>query len=618
MSKQIYIRTSSEYLEEWNKERIVNALIRETYLDRRTAEQISDEVETQIIGLNLRIMTSTLIRELVSAKLIEHGLEKAHKMHTRLGVPLYDVEQIILHQRKHQAEFLPGPELTNLTLASQIKREYALINVFSQEVADAHLRGDMYLDGLECVDRLYSISLSLDYLKKFGLNFFEGGFEAKPAKHPEALISQMVGFTDILRGHCFHAVEWEAMNTLFAPYAEGICAADLKQLAQKLIFELSRQAQSLRVAALLHLHWHTPNELAETPALGSGEHAASPRLYRDLLPEARRVTLTLLDVLTEINEAGKLFATPLPALHLSDDCFDAPETCEFLAKIADFLLKKGQAVLVFERQGGHRQPSSASRRDPWKSRRALINSVTINLPRFGYIARRSDMHLFAKLTETMELAAEAHMQKRVFVEKLLAAGREGPLGVLMMKPDGSSFLQLEEANFLIDFVGLNELIQIHKGAQIHESDDAVSFGQEILAHAQSVCERLSQRHHIAFALSGIPNPAASSRLARLDLRYFSPDSGHVVKGDLSSGTVWYCDGICMNPDAPYPLLKRMQIEGVFSRYLTGGAMSQVLTGARFSQTSELIEFLAAAFRETDITHIYFLPDTAVNPFNCPR
>ena len=191
MSKQLYVRTSSEYLEEWNKERIVNALIRETYLDRRTAEQISDEVETQIIGLNIRIMTSTLIRELVSAKLIEHGLEKAHKMHTRLGVALYDVEQIILHQRKHQAEFLPGPELTNLSLASRIKREYALINVFSQEVADAHLRGDMYLDGLECIDRLYSIGLSLEYLKKFGMNFFEGGFEAKPAKHPEALISQM-------------------------------------------------------------------------------------------------------------------------------------------------------------------------------------------------------------------------------------------------------------------------------------------------------------------------------------------------------------------------------------------------------------------------------------------
>ena len=627
MSKQLYVRTSSEYLEEWNKERIVNALIRETYLDRRTAEQISDEVETQIIGLNIRIMTSTLIRELVSAKLIEHGLEKAHKMHTRLGVALYDVEQIILHQRKHQAEFLPGPELTNLSLASRIKREYALINVFSQEVADAHLRGDMYLDGLECIDRLYSIGLSLEYLKKFGMNFFEGGFEAKPAKHPEALISQMVGFTDMLRGYCFHAVEWDALNILFAPYAQGVSAADLKQLAQKLVFELSRQAHALRVPALLHLYWHVPAELEETPALGMNEKirtkAAKKRVYGDFLTEAQGVMLTLLDVLHDINEAGKLFATPLPVIHLSDAFFQAQGYGEFLAKAAEYLLKKGQAVFVFER-GQHRrafqafQPAPAAPREAWKTRHAVINSVAINLPRFGYIAHRSDMHLFAKLTETMELAAEAHMQKRVFIEKLLASGREGPLGMLMMKPDGSSFLRLEEAHFLMDFVGMNELIQIHKGTQMHESDDAVNFGLEIIAHTQSVCERLSQRHHIAFALSGMPNPAASSRLARLDLRYYSPDSGHIVKGELGSGAVWYCDGIYMNPAAPYPLLKRMQVEGMLSRYLSGGAMSQVVTSAHFSQKREVIDALTAAFRETELTHLYFLPDPAENLFNWPR
>ncbi len=46
------------------------------------------------------------------------------------------------------------------------------------------------------------------------------------------------------------------------------------------------------------------------------------------------------------------------------------------------------------------------------------------------------------------------MQKRVFIEKLLAAGREGSLGILMMKPDGNSFLQLEQADFLIGLVGL--------------------------------------------------------------------------------------------------------------------------------------------------------------------
>ena len=215
----------------------------------------------------------------------------------------------------------------------------------------------------------------------------------------------------------------------------------------------------------------------------------------------------------------------------------------------------------------------------------------------------------------MELAAEAHMQKRVFIEKLLAAGREGPLGILMMKQDGKNFLRLEQADFVIGFAGLNELVQIHKGAQFHESDEAVAFGLEIISHMHSMCERLSQRHHISFALSGFPNQAASSRLARLDLPYYSPDSGHVVKGDLGSGKVHYTDSISINSDETFSLLDRIKIEGMFSRYMPGGVISWVPVKGNFSHKKSLVDFITAVFRETENSQIYFTPDASANVFN---
>jgi len=623
MTKQLHIRTSSEFLEEWNKERIVNALIRETYLDRRTAEVISNEVEKQIIGLDVSILTSTLIRELVGAKLIELGLEKAHKMHMRLGVPLYDVEQIILHQEKNNATLPLGPEFTNLALSSRIKREYALISVFSQKVADAHLSGDIYLEGLEFIDRLYCAGASLEYLKKFGLNFSEGAIKAKPPKYPGSLISQMVGFTEILRGHFYYSVEWDAVNILFAPYIAGLSNAELKQLAQKLVFELSRQSTSLRVATLLNLYWYMPDDLAKVPAIGSGKTRTKKKDYSNYLVESQRMLMTLLEILSEVCGEDKIFMLPLPVVHISDESFNNPGTSDFLGKLAEFILRKGQASIIFERKKKRRifrsftLPYKAleNPEEPWQTRHAVIHSVVINLPRFGYMAHGSDLHLFAKLTEMMELAAEAHMQKRVFIEKLLAAGREGPLGILMMKQDGKSFLRLEQADFAIGLAGLNELVQIHKGYQFHESDEAVAFGLEIISHMQSMCERLSQRHHISFALSGFPNQAASSRLARRDLRYYSPDSGHVVKGDLGSGKVFYTDSIYMNPDETYPLLERIKIEGMFSRYMTGGAISWVPVKGNFSHKKSLVDFITAVFRETENSQIYFTPDTSANVFN---
>jgi anaerobic ribonucleoside-triphosphate reductase len=132
---------------------------------------------------------------------------------------------------------------------------------------------------------------------------------------------------------------------------------------------------------------------------------------------------------------------------------------------------------------------------------------------------------------------------------------------------------------------------------------------------ESVCERLSQRHHISFVLTGAPNPAVSCRLAQLDLRYYSPDSGHIVKGDLGTGKVRYTDAIYMNPDEPYPLLKRIESEGKFSRYMPGGTMSFVPIEGNFAQKKTLIDFIQAVFRDTGNSQIYFTPDTSANVFN---
>jgi anaerobic ribonucleoside-triphosphate reductase len=136
------------------------------------------------------------------------------------------------------------------------------------------------------------------------------------------------------------------------------------------------------------------------------------------------------------------------------------------------------------------------------------------------------------------------------------------------------------------------------------------FGLEIISHMASVCERLAQRHHISFVLSGFPNQAVSSRLARLDLRYYSPDSGYVVKGDLGSGKVYYTDAIAMNPDKKYPLLKRMNLEGKFSRYMPGGTVSCVPVEGNFAHKKEIVDFITSVFRDTQNVHIYFTSETS--------
>ena len=79
----LFVRTSDEAMYGWNRQKIVEALIRETYVDFDTAKEIAREVEDLIANSKIKMITAPLIRELVDTKLIEKGLEQARKMHTR-------------------------------------------------------------------------------------------------------------------------------------------------------------------------------------------------------------------------------------------------------------------------------------------------------------------------------------------------------------------------------------------------------------------------------------------------------------------------------------------------------------------------------------------------------
>ena len=258
----LFVRTSGEEVARWNRRRIVDALIREAMIDEATAEAISREVEKQIVSSGIGLLTTALIRELVDAKLIERGLEQARRLHARLGFPLYDVRQLICHQNKENANVPHAPEGTSLALVEGIKREYALHDVFSREVGDAHVSGDLHLHGLGYIDRPYSACQSLEYIKRFGLKLPHSVTVAGPAKHAEVLLAHMVRFGASLQGHFAGVIGWDAVNLSFAPYLTGMGKGEIEQFAQMLIYEFSQLTSARGGQAIftdIHLYWEVPS-----------------------------------------------------------------------------------------------------------------------------------------------------------------------------------------------------------------------------------------------------------------------------------------------------------------------------------------------------------------------
>jgi len=532
----LFVRTSDEAMLGWDRQRIIDALMRETYVDFDTAKGIAREVEDLIATSKIKSITAPLIRELVDTKLVERGLEQARKMHTRLGMPLYDVDQLILHPNKENANVPHGPEATNLTLAERIKKEYALLSVFSQDIADAHMRGDIHLHDLGFIDRPYCSGQSLEYIKRFGLSLPNSIATAKPAKHPEVLLAHMVKFAAALQSHFAGAIGWDSINLFFAPYLVGMSDRDLEQLAQMMIFEFSQQAVARGGQAIftdLNLYWEIPRHFENVPAIGPGGEFTG-KTYSEYLSESQRFAKALFDVYQEGDGSGRPFFFPKPLVHITEKFFQTPGHGDFLNHICDVASEKGNTYFVFDR-GETAKISECCRlsfkldqtdledaKQPWKMRYCALQNVTLNLPRIAYLAKGEDAMLFSKVAEFVETAVKAHLEKKGFIEKLLSLGEKGPLALLAMDRDGSPYLRMHRASFLVGMVGLNELVQIHTGREMHESKEAFKFGLKVIAHMKLLVDKLSQRYAMHFVLEQTPAESTAYRFAKLDLKYHSP------------------------------------------------------------------------------------------------
>ncbi len=618
----LFVRTSQEDMTGWNRQRIVDALLRETYIDKDTAERISIDVEQTIASGKVQAITGPLVRELVNAKLLDLGLEQARRMHTRLGVPLYDVDQLLVHPNKENANVPHGPEATNMTLAEGIKKEYALLHVFSPDVADAHLNGDLHMHDLGFIDRPYCSGQSLEYIKKFGLNLPHALSMAKPAKHAEVLLAHMVKFAAALQSHFAGAIGWDAVNLFYAPYLENLTDREVHQLAQMLIFEFSQQAVARGGQAIfsdINIYWEVPKHFENVPAIGPcGKYTG--KTYGEYEKHAQRFAWALFDVYKEGDACGRPFFFPKPLVHITEKFFKTEGHMDFLHHICDVAADKGNTYFVFDR-GETAKISECCRlsfkldasdledaKKPWRMRYSALQNITINLPRVALLADGDDTALFSLLTDRIMLAVKGHEQKRKFIEKLMAHGENGPLSLLAMKLDGEEYLRLHRCTYLVGMVGLNELIRIHKGGELHQSDDAMKFGLKVIAHMNLMCRKMSEEAGMRFVLEQTPAESTAYRFAKLDLAQFGAPVREVLQGDMERGEIYYTNSTLFNVGTTMSPIERVQREGLFHPLIEAGSLTHIWLGEAQPDKKALADFVINVFRYTENDQVAFSPE----------
>ncbi len=617
----LFIRTSSKDFVKWDRQKIVDALIKEAGLDETVADIVSREVENMIKGAGVKNITTPLVRELTNAKLVEYGLEDVRNKHARLGFPIYDVGQIITAQNKENANVPHGPEATNMSLAEGIKKEYALMNIFSPAVGAAHMRGDIHLHDLGFVDRPYCSGQNIAYVAKFGLSLPNSLSIASPAKHAFVLIEHIVKFSAALQGVFAGAIGWDAVNLFLAPYLVGMDNKELKQLSQILIYEFAQQAVARGGQSIfsdLNIYWECPKHFKNVKAIGPGGKETG-NMYEDYLPEAQRFATSLFNVYLEGDATGRPFFFPKPEIHMTEQFFKTEGNDEFLELVSKVAAEKGNPYFVFDR-GDTAKISECCRLafklrksdfedalTPWKMRYSAIQNITINLPRIAYETRKEN-ELFELLTKRIELAVTAHKEKRAFIKKLLDLNTKGPLGLLTMKLDGEPYYRFEKASFLLGMLGLNEMVQHYTGQEMHQSRDALKLGLKVIAHMNKEAERLSEKHGMHFILEQTPAESTAYRLAKLDLKYFPIHASQVVKGNVGKSEVYYTNSTQYDGGASVDSIKRVHDEGLFHPMIEAGALSHIWLGEAKPDPNAISSFVLKTFKNTANDQIAFSPE----------
>jgi len=140
-SGKMYVRTSHESIEEFNSQKIIQSLVREGSLPLELAQKITEEVENRIYKYQTTYLTGSLIREMVNSVLLEHGHEEYRNKLARLGLPVYDIQDMLTNVTRVNH----GTTGLLFETGQSVFAEHLLTNTLPKDVADSHLSGDLHI-----------------------------------------------------------------------------------------------------------------------------------------------------------------------------------------------------------------------------------------------------------------------------------------------------------------------------------------------------------------------------------------------------------------------------------------------------------------------------------------
>jgi anaerobic ribonucleoside-triphosphate reductase len=632
------VRKRDGRIVDFDREKITKAIFKAAESvgghDRKIAENLASKAVT-IINYQFekdQVPTVEQIQDIVERVLIKNGYAdtaKAFILYRQQHAKIREMKSIFVDVKNTISEYLERSDwrvkensneaysFSGLLLhtAGKVIANYALNEIYTPEIAEAHRKGYVHIHDLSHGFIGYCAGWSLKNLLLMGFGGVANKVDAKPAKHLDVVVHQMVNYIGCLQMEFAGAQAFSSVDTLLAPFirTDNLTYKQVKQCMQELIYSLNIPSRwgSQYPFSNLTFDWVVPEDMKDEPAIVGGKE--QDFTYGDCQKEVNMVNKAFLENMLEGDANGRIFSFPIPTYNITED----------------FDWEGDNAQLLFEMTAKYGTPYFqnyvGSNLDP-RSIRAMccrlninqkeliqrpghifaagdstgsIGVVTINVNRLGYEAKTKE-EFMEKIAHYMKIAEQSLEMKREVINKNLENG---------LMPFTKVYLGNFNNHFsTIGLCGMNEACMNLIGKDISTPEgkqltiDTLNYMRERLKEFQNETGNL-------YNLEATPAEGASYRLAKEDKKMY-PDIR--TSGEAAP---FLTNSTQLPVDYTDDLLAALEHQNDIQPLYTGGTIFHTFLGERMTDWNAARMLVRKIAENTRIPYFSISPTFSICPIH---
>ena len=547
-SGKMYVRTSSGSIEEFNSHKIIQSIVREGSLPLELAQKITEEVENRIYKYQITYLTGALIREMVNSVLLEHGHEEYRNKLARLGLPVYDVQEMI----SNLDDVDNGAEGLLFNAGQKVFAEHLLTNALPKDVADSHLSGDLHISNPGIWSMIPdTIFVNIKELIEDGVDL--GGkyldvSRISTSKQLDEITSSLSVVIALLSKEASQEIVLDGLVPLFAKHSKSIL-----ELEQKLTDAFATSSTTSK---------YNKNSTNVSIRLQLG---------------------TDTKIITAIINAYKNYTkiTPIPKIGLIIDA-DKGKITDVSLAVAEILSIGGKVMFAKGQTSSYGITNGSTKTSGPLS--ITLQSVSINLPRLAFESNKDETYFRARLALLMKPVLASMALRKKEISDLTRRG----LNPILAK--NTQYMQRSSVSLVVNLVGLKESVFNILGFQ--DNKEGRDILNKVIETAVDVGAKKGKESGDTVAIS-MTETESSARFVTLDGEKYGKNSSL-----NSMDTDYYSQGIVVDASEVSNLTAKSEVIvecNKLSKILNGGLLVtlQIDKDAKVEDIKKAIEKTSA-------------------------